>query len=304
MANRSRRAWCFTVNNPRTEPIKWDPNVIRYAIYQLEVGVSGTFHWQGYFELFNPAKLATIRKFDGLGTGHFEQRLGTRDQARDYCRKADTRVPNSDPVEFGSFGAGGQGRRTDLADACSLIKDGKTLREVSAEHPETVVKYARGLRVYRSLVLQPRDFKTECTILYGAPGVGKSHWCSVEGAGKTICWAPAMDKGAVWFDGYDGQEILVLDDYRGEISFTMLLRLLDKYPYKVPIKGDFVEFVSRQVYITTNLDPRTWYQYYGNMLAALERRVTNWLCFTGYAQYTTCTSSHNFYDLVNTQECP
>ena len=41
-----------------------------------------------------------------LEGAHFEPRRGTRDQARDYCRKAETKVDG--PWEHGAFGAGGQ----------------------------------------------------------------------------------------------------------------------------------------------------------------------------------------------------
>jgi len=259
----------------------------------VEKGESGTVHLQGYLELGVPKRLKAIKQIPGLEKAHFERRLGTREQARDYCRKADSRERG--PFEHGNWDVGGQGRRSDLASVVESVKAGKTLKEVSEEFPTQMIKYHRGITVLRNLTLGTRNWKSMVTLLYGAPGVGKSHWCSVSTEEKSVCWLPALKRDAVWFDGYDGQEILIVDDYRGEIEFSMLLRLLDKFPLQVPVKGGFSQMLAKEIWITTNMDPRSWYNYSESKpISALVRRIEKFLVFRAFKEYLLCNDYEHF----------
>lgn len=105
------------------------------------------------------------------------------------------------------------------------------------------------------------------------------------GAGKTRAVydnLPTQDiiyphPGGQWFDGYDGQPIVLFDDYGGsEFKITYLLKLLDRYPMRVPVKGGFVSWTPTEIYITSNKDPRTWYSNANpEHVAAMFRRFTN-----------------------------
>jgi len=64
-------------------------NGIRYANGQIEVDSKGFYHIQAYTEWEVSLRIGEVAK---RWSGHYEQRNGTRDQARDYCRKKDTRV--------------------------------------------------------------------------------------------------------------------------------------------------------------------------------------------------------------------
>lgn len=131
------------------------PDYVRYGVYQREKApTTGLEHYQGYVEFTTPKKLGGLKKW--MPTAHFEPRKGSRDQARSYCMKEDTRV--SDPVEYGSWTQGGQGTRNDVSSACATLKQ-HGLKRVAEEHPEVFVKYARGLRELSSMleVISPMD---------------------------------------------------------------------------------------------------------------------------------------------------
>lgn len=83
--------------------------------------------------------------------------------------------------------------------------------------------------------------------------------------------------GGAWFDGYEGQPIVLFDDYAGsEFKLQYLLKLLDRYPMQVPIKGGFVSFVPFEIYLTSNLNPRDWYRNANREhVDAMFRRITN-----------------------------
>lgn len=84
-----------------------------------------------------------------------------------------------------------------------------------------------------------------------------------------------------WFDGYDGQPIALFDDYGGsEFKLTYLLKLLDRYPMRVPIKGGYVSWAPHEIYITSNRAPSEWYpNAYTEHYDALKRRFTNVVYF-------------------------
>lgn len=96
--------WMFTLHaTPEgeldyDEPYEWREHVV-YCIWQAEVGEeTGREHLQGYFVLKNRWFLDQV-KANMHDTMHLEARRGTHSQAKDYCRKADTRVLG--PFRFG-----------------------------------------------------------------------------------------------------------------------------------------------------------------------------------------------------------
>lgn len=187
------RAWCFTFNNHwAREPI--DPSCwpnLRYAVYQEEIGENGTPHLQGYCEFNTPKRLSALKEI--LPEAHWERRRGTRDQARAYCMKDDTRIEGTDYQEIGDWSGGGQGARTELAQISQMVLDGATEEEIALAHPGSYMRYYRGINQFR-LVTRPTfitptytlnqfsmpDFTTvvgsKPILLYGESGTGKTQF--------------------------------------------------------------------------------------------------------------------------------
>lgn len=66
---------------------------------------------------------------------------------------------------------------------------------------------------------------------------------------------PFNKNSPMWWDGYNGQQTVVFDDYRPWwCPFSYLLGLLDRYPIKVQTKGGWINFVPAKIIITTPLD--------------------------------------------------
>lgn len=87
-----------------------------------------------------------------------------------------------------------------------------------------------------------------------------------------------------WFDGFDGQEAAVIDDFRGDFcTFHFLLRLLDRYPLKVAIKGGFMEWTPSRIFITSPHHPRDVYNKTDEEIKQLTRRITQITHFTDNA---------------------
>lgn len=260
------RRWVFTLNNPTQDDLTF-PDYVRYAVWQRERGEeTGTAHLQGYIELIGNQRLSALKKW--LPTAHWEVARGNRDQCRAYCRKEETRV--SGPYEHGDFGAGGQGSRTDLDEVKRLLDLGTSESVIADEHFGVWVRHHKAFREYKRIRSSPRSYKTVVEVLWGDPGTGKSRAVAESHQGDTGCyWKPRSN----WWDGYEGQDTVVLDDYYGWLPFDLLLRVCDRYPLQVEIKGGAVEFVAKKVFITSNKPPSEWYQSDKLDLRALYRRL-------------------------------
>lgn len=103
--------------------------------------------------------------------------------------------------------------------------------------------------------MKPIAEERKIKVFWGATGTGKSRkaW---EEAG----WdAYPKDPNTKFWDGYSGQENVVIDEFRGRIDIAHVLRWFDRYPVVVEVKGSSQVFRAKNIWITSNLDPRCWY---------------------------------------------
>jgi len=273
---RRSRNWVFTLNNP---PAPYGALIFgdqcAFACYQLERGEQGTLHYQGVVVFKNARTLRGVRRI--LEGAHLEIMRGTLTQAVAYATKDDTREPgeNSGPWRVGEQPAGvgqGRGTRTDLIQVQQLIKDGKSEKEIADEHFGTWCRHYRAFERYRRLTVDQRAWQTTCLVLWGPPGSGKSRY-ALEHGGASQFWVsrPRDRNGAVWWDGYEGQETVVIDEFYGWIPRDLTQRLVDRYPLLVETKGGACQFLARRIIITSNQPPSMWWPRIG--LGAMQRRL-------------------------------
>lgn len=121
---------------------------------------------------------------------------------------------------------------------------------------------------------------------FGKTGTGKT-WAAFEEAkwkwGDENVWF--NHKTDDWFDGYRGQDAVILDDIRSNTwRFEFLLRLLDRYYLEVPIKGGHARWIPREIWITAPGEPRDIYKNHStgesyDDIDQLERRIDDCKCF-------------------------
>lgn len=261
--------WCWTLNNPtiaEEEAIKAYArgDGASYLIFGRERGESGVYHFQGYTEFQNRQRLTTIKKIAGFNRCHFEPRRGTSTEAAQYCKK------ELDFFEHGTLKVSQQGRRTDLEAIKAKLDAGATEREIADAHFGQWVIFRRSFQEYRELGNAPRyrpDLKV--VLLRGNPGTGKSSYVYSRWPDCWISTNPILR----WFDGYGGQRVSLIDDFNGETPFRFLLRLLDKYPIRVEVKGGHTPWNPEIIFITSNRDVMEWYGGERDT-AAIARRIT------------------------------
>lgn len=253
-------------------PDEWEG--VRYFVWQLESApTTGQLHYQAYMETDRPIHFSTIQRFPGLEGAHVERRMGTREQARDYCRKKETQVDG--PWEYGIWMEKGQGNRSDISKMVDLIKEGKSDQDILDQCPASYVKYYRAVNHIRTLTVKPRDFKTFVYFIYGPSGTGKSRL-----ARDLLPEAYWKQPHSIWWDGYQSSDVII-DDFKGWLPYSDLLRLLDRYPLQVQTKGGQSQMVAKHMAISSTLIPQKWYKPEVHFdWVEFSRRVDRWLVFT------------------------
>lgn len=272
--NTKSRAYFFTINNiDEATELMFRAYTCKYQIYQIERGQNGTIHLQGMMYYDNPRGFGVIKK--AFPTAHIEV---CRDviKAIAYCSKEDTRVRG--PYELGEKPVG-QGKRTDLLALNEQIKNGTKVLDIRQDDPMIYHQYGRTLNQLETDAKNKniRTSMTEGLWIYGSSGKGKSHMARELSKGKTIYVHTTKDKG--WWDRYDQQEVVIIDDYRGEIDYNELLKLVDKWEHYVVRRGkDPISFTSPLVIITSSLPPNKVYNRRNveDSLQQLLRRFIIW----------------------------
>lgn len=237
------------------------PNGVVHLKGQLESGAGGFRHWQVMVSFGGQQRRPAVQQLFG-GTAHCEP--SRSDAVAAYVWKEDTRVPGTQfelgrpPIKLNTkpdwdavWLAAKEGRVDDIP-AGIRVRCYANLRRIRADH-------AVALPVLRTV-----------RVFVGPTGTGKSHraW------GEAGMDAYPKDPRTKFWDGYQHQHHVVIDEFRGGIDIAHLLRWLDRYPVLVEIKGSSVPLVATNIWITSNIAPNRWYPDLDpETYAALERRL-------------------------------
>jgi len=239
------RYWMLTI--PHEDFTPYLPNSIAYIRGQSEIGNSTEYqHWQVYVHFKRTTRLAGVKKIFGTRV-HAEP---TRSEAAEqYVWKEDTRVEGTQfelgkkPIKRNCEQDWDQIRRAAEKDDMESIPSDiyircySNLKRIAAEHsrPQSIVK-----TIY---------------VFWGKTGTGKSRRAWEEASLEAYPKAPTTK----FWDGYRGQKNVVMDEFRGQIEISHLLRWLDRYPVLVEVKGSSTVLKAEKIWITSNLSPKDWY---------------------------------------------
>lgn len=283
---------CFTVNNYTDEEYQWLTTDFKrqcsWIVIGKETGENETPHLQGAFILLKQTAFSTIKTYVGLRRAHLERMQGQPVHSLTYCTKQD-----SSPFVHGDMPL--QGKRNDIHSAVDELSKGKRIKDLAKDpqYWDVVVKYMKGLTGIRAAMATPRSIDTPPTIywLYGETGTGKSRYAweygvSVYGHANIYT---TVSSTLQWFDGYDGQQYAIFEDFRSKgISFSSLLRIFDRYPHDVPYKGGFTCWNPAVIVVTTPHDISATFskraEHIPEDIRQLERRVTKQFNFNDPAE--------------------
>lgn len=264
------RHTCWTLNNWTAEELEavrsYAAEIPRYMCWSQETcPTTGTPHLQGYVAWDNPRSLNKF-KLRISPRLHYEPHTnGTAQQNRNYCLGMVEKKGFKENPTFEERGEiPQQGNRTDWQQAVTHLNTGGDIPTVVAAQPQ-LLPCIRALERFQQISNKPLNRPVDVIILIGKPGTGKSRW-----AYDNYPDLYSKPEGQ-WYDGYIGQKTLLLDDYYGDIPYSQLLKVCDRYPVQVPVKGGFVYAQWTTVIITSNRPVEEWYQ---QDLSAFKRRIT------------------------------
>jgi len=242
-----------------------------------------------------------LLKLPGLGRVFFKNRRGSQEQAIAYTKKGSqskrewkrdgANGPNYGKncdswVEYGEPSVSKQGARTDLERPYELVKEGKTNTQIIEECGFGVfVRCYRALDRIRLEIRPEWKNAREVILIYGASGLGKTLWAYTKFDDLKVggMYEMPISKKNEWYDGYANEETLLIDDFGAQMPLVSLLKLIDRYVRKVPVKGSQVWMVAKRIVITSNIHPSKWYSWLNReeQQYALFRRFTEFRAWTG-----------------------
>lgn len=125
-----------------------------------------------------------------------------------------------------------------------------------------------GMRLRPPVMRDPPEVRW----YWGPTGTGKTRQAWEE-CGVEDTWVTSTE--LKWFDGYYGQKNVIIDDFRDSLcKLTDILRITDRYPLKLPVKGGFVNWEPKLIIVTSSHDPRSMYRNVGEDIQQLIRRIS------------------------------
>jgi len=237
------------------QPPKWEDDDMKYLCYGEEYcPTSGRRHYQGCVYFYDKQSIKNAQKLLGIENSHMENIMLTDPKTCiEYCKK------DGSFVEYGIKPK--QGKRNDLEAVAEMITTHKiSVDELAVENPMLYHQYGRTLHKLEDIALR-KKWRTEMTLgvwYWGNTGVGKSHK-AFENYNPETHYVYPYDNG--WWDGYTGQENVVINDFRGCIPYNEMLQMVDKWVYCVKRRGrEPAPFISKTVIITSSLPPHMVYK--------------------------------------------
>ena len=265
------RTWVFTVNNYTDKDIEWVNSLeCNRIVCSKEVGQNGTPHLQGAVTFKRLYQFSQVKVLHN--SAHWEIARAISDF--NYCKKFGGEIVRDESN-------GKQGRRTDIEDVREMLESGESLVQVSKKARSMhSISFAKAWLSINEKHL-PMGTKISIHWYYGCSGLGKTK--------KVLDQCqPYIPLSFKWWDGYDGQSEVLLDDLRPDwCQPSQLLRLLDPYrfQYRVEIKGSSRPLLATTIYITTPWHPDDFWRDTQEDTNQLMRRIDHLLHFRGDGQW-------------------
>lgn len=279
--NKKSRGWTWTAFNYTEDDIERlkaqaESKDVTYVCFGREIApTTKNMHLQGYTRFSSPRTGKYAIKWIGTGQPHVEPTKGSPKQNKSYCSK------EGDFWEHGELPA--QGKRTDLDAIKAAVKEGKNMREI-ADMCESY-QAVRMAEIWQKYMKPPPVRDVTLHWYWGNTGTGKSFSAFKEAYEKSDgdYWTAGIGNREFW-EGYCGQKKIVLDELRkNTYKWADLLKITDKYPLRVMVKGSSQWLMADEIWITSCKHPADLFAQThasGDSVAQMLRRITDLREFT------------------------
>lgn len=245
-------------------------STFKYSCFQIEKGGNcATEHIQGFITLKNPMTWSTFKNF--FPCSHFNKCISSNKDCRKYCSKEDTRVDG--PFEDGEFAE--ERCRTDIKQFLDMVKLGIDEEEIQTLFPNLYLREFNKIEKIRNKSIF-NEFKTkyrkvEVVYIYGPPRCGKTRYINnLYGYGNFYS-VTTYNKGP--FDNYNGEKIIVFDEYESQFNISQFNMMLDGHPVQLPCRFENKWACYDKVYIISN-SPLSE-QYSSDLIKQVQKEAFN-----------------------------
>lgn len=278
------------------------------------VSARGLRHIHMVLEDTKTFRFSTVKKL--FPRAHLQPTRGNKQQAEDYIYKRGKWEEKGEQilavVSRGDI-KGNQGARTDLLEIQAQIDSGMKPREIYSQN----LKSLKLKDIIRDAYFLKRDAETPAfrpiKVYYhtGMTETGKSYSRMelMEKYPDDVCYIMNYEPG--FLDHYEGERILFLDEFRGEIKFSTLLTLLDPYKGYIHCRHHNLLKLWDEVHITSIIPPEFLYDrmiYHADQFDVKEqflRRITHVVYHykdeTGFHSRTVPMEDYRGYDYLALQ---
>lgn len=286
--------WFITINNPAEhncshEEIKKNLLALNlnYACMKDEIGEKEhTYHTHLFIYLKNGVTFERIKKL--FPTANIQEALGTPKQCRDYILKegehsdkADTTVPhtfeeiNELPLETK------EKNNCMWQDIQEMVKNGCSDMDIYEIYPNAPL-HAKAIQSLRKAYLKQNSkgkrVKKKVFYYFGDTETGKTRSILDTYGDENVY---IVTDYAHPFDNYNGEKIILFDEFHSSIDIKLMLRYIDIYNCELPARYENSYANYDTIFIVSNIPLSEQYKYSDNKtFNAFLRRIIGVLHFS------------------------
>lgn len=299
------RTWAFTISKPSELQIVHIKNLnedkFKYLLCAIEKGdINENMHLQGCFSLKNASTWTAVYKMLNLKGGDYlsEQKSSQVTNVL-YCSKGiqSHQEWEIDGVDGENYGIDfnplkvigdlpqlGESKVNQWDDIRQAIENGWSDMEICARWPQEGIRCKASIRGYRLMWQRHHQAwrDVEVVYLWGTTGTGKTRAVTSKYGYNNCFRVTDYTKGA--FDTYDGQKIIIFEEFRSSFRLEKMLNYLDGHPVELECRYANQLMQATKIFILTNIPvveqyPRMHDEYSSvgqmNSWDAFNRRITH-----------------------------
>lgn len=299
------RKYLLTINNPLEHDMshsqiscimanfKW-----KYYCLCDEIGEQGTPHTHLFFVCENAVKFDRVKKF--FPTAHIDNAYGSAQENKDYIRKEgkylNSKKKETNLIEtFEEFGEQPldkiEKNEKVSVEVLEMLENGCSNNEIIHQFPSYINKIPHLNQARQAIKFDEYKNKwrdVEVTYISGDTDTGKTRSVMERYGYENVCKITNYKNP---FDNYNGQDVILFDEFRSSLLIGDMLQYLDGYPCPLPCRYADKMACYTKVYIVSNIDldeqfpnvqlvePKTWNAFIRRIKTVLKLTRNNDLPF-------------------------